>query len=199
MTARHIQNVHPVVGDENTQFGSNKVNLDWHVEDAFHPARPTWVSLLCLRTDPAAETRIAKAQSLSLPLGVLKILRQRRFTLRIDESFSEEIRSTHVLTRVLTGPITNPQIALDPAYTICDHEDEVIALAAVASAANHAHQRITMLGGDLLIFDNRRVIHGRTAYQPRMDGSDRWLKRAHILSASKWTRKLSNGVIPANV
>ena len=34
--------------------------------------------------------------------------------------------------------------------------------------------------GDLLFLDNRRVIHARSAFTPRGDGTDRWLQRALI-------------------
>jgi L-asparagine oxygenase len=34
----------------------------------------------------------------------------------------------------------------------------------------------------LLIIDNRRAVHGRTAFTPRYDGRDRWLKRAYLVS-----------------
>ena len=52
-----IQDIHPVSGDEYTQLGSSsKSELDWHVEEAFHPHRPSWLLLLCLRGDSHAIT-----------------------------------------------------------------------------------------------------------------------------------------------
>lgn len=194
-TDRHIHNVYPIVGDEYTQLGSSKVELEWHVEDGFHPARPNWVALLCLRGDEEAETRIARARDLRLPPSILRILRQPRFKLRIDDSFSSETHSTHVTTRVLAGSETDPEIVFDPAYTVCEDKDETEAVAAVVAAAEQAHQSFTLVEGDLLIFDNRRVIHGRSSYQPRMDGTDRWLKRALILKTSEWSTQFSNGTI----
>jgi L-asparagine oxygenase len=34
--------------------------------------------------------------------------------------------------------------------------------------------------GDLLIIDNNKTIHGRKPFQPRYDGTDRWVQRMLI-------------------
>ena len=44
-------------------------------------------------------------------------------------------------------------------------------------------QKIQLEPGDLLVFDNRRSAHARSAYTPRFDGSDRWLLRALVLES----------------
>lgn len=193
-TGRHIHNIHPIVGDELTQLGSSQVELEWHVEDGFHLARPDWVSLLCLRSDAEAETKLARAQDLRLPPDILPTLRDCRFKLRIDDSFGDETHATYVTTSILTGPTTDLQIVFDPAYTVCEGDDAAT-LAAVGSAAEEVHQRLSLANGDLLIFNNRRVLHARSAYHPRMDGTDRWLKRGLILDAAGLTSPLKNGVI----
>ena len=35
--------------------------------------------------------------------------------------------------------------------------------------------------GDLLMVDNRRAVHARTAFRPRYDGQDRWLQRVYAV------------------
>ncbi|HRE02697.1 MAG TPA: TauD/TfdA family dioxygenase, partial [Ilumatobacteraceae bacterium] len=35
--------------------------------------------------------------------------------------------------------------------------------------------------GDLLIVDNSMVVHGRSPFTPRFDGTDRWLQRAFVV------------------
>jgi L-asparagine oxygenase len=198
-TSRHIHNVYPVYGDEYTQLGSGKVKLEWHVEDGFHPARPNWVSLLCLRGDTEAETMVARARDLRLSPDIVRTLEELRFKLRIDDSFTDDTHSIYVTTRILTGSTDDPQIMFDPAYTICQDDDETNALAAVESAADEVQQRFTLEEGDLLTFDNRRVMHARTAYRPRMDGKDRWLKRALVLETSEWSSMLNKGMIPFEI
>lgn len=196
-TGRHIHNMYPVFGDEYTQLASSsKVDLEWHVEEAFHPVRPSWLSLLCLRSDAEAATKVARAKDLQLERDILQILRESRFDLRIDETYTKNASSTSITTCVLAGSLTDPEIVLDPAYTIFQDEIEIAAIAAVASAAKQVQQEFTLVEGDLLVFNNRRVIHGRSSFLPRMDGTDRWLKRGFILEPSDWISKLNNGVIP---
>lgn len=95
--------------------------------------------------------------------------------------------------------MSDPEIVLDPAYTVFQDEIERTAVAAVESAAEQVHQPFTLMEGDLLVFNNRRTIHARSPFYPRMDGTDRWLKRTYILEASTWISKLSNGVIPFEI
>jgi alpha-ketoglutarate-dependent taurine dioxygenase len=37
--------------------------------------------------------------------------------------------------------------------------------------------------GDVLVIDNERAVHGRTPFVPRYDGTDRWLKRALVVTS----------------
>lgn len=46
----------------------------------------------------------------------------------------------------------------------------------------------TLRPGDLCFLDNRNVVHGREAFSPRYDGSDRWLKRANVVADLRRTR-----------
>ena len=36
--------------------------------------------------------------------------------------------------------------------------------------------------GDLLIVDNNLAVHGRTPFEPRFDGTDRWLQRTFVVT-----------------
>lgn len=196
-SGRHIHNIYPVLGDEYTQLGTgSKANLDWHVEEAFHPRRPTWLALFCIRGDSSVVTKLARARDLHLSPHFESILRQPRFKLLIDETYSGQSLPPFVTSAVLDGPASNPTIVLDPAYTIFEHEDEAQAVAEVIHAAEQAHEKVVLVEGDLLIFNNHRVIHGRNAFVPRMDGTDRWVKRAFILQDSLGLSKITNGVIP---
>lgn len=46
--------------------------------------------------------------------------------------------------------------------------------------AEEAGERVSLEPGDLLILNNARCVHGRTAYQPRLDGTDRWLIKTYV-------------------
>lgn len=42
--------------------------------------------------------------------------------------------------------------------------------------------------GDLAVVDNRITVHGRTAFSPRFDGTDRWLQRTFVLADLRRSR-----------
>ena len=50
-------------------------------------------------------------------------------------------------------------------------------MAKLADAVQQSVQGIILKTGDLLIMDNRKVIHSRKPFQPKYDGTDRWLQR----------------------
>eukprot|EP00977_Amphora_coffeiformis_P030153 scaffold45005_cov260-Amphora_coffeaeformis.AAC.3 len=41
-------------------------------------------------------------------------------------------------------------------------------------------QEVPLQPGDLLILNNARCVHGRTAYRPKFDGTDRWLVKTYV-------------------
>ena len=52
---------------------------------------------------------------------------------------------------------------------------------------------IKLKPGDLLLIDNRRVLHSRNAFQAHYDGYDRWLQRIYLLADNlswRWREKL---------
>jgi hypothetical protein len=51
----------------------------------------------------------------------------------------------------------------------------------MGAAARCALRTVVLATGDLLVIDNARVVHGRTPYEPRFDGSDRWLQRSLVV------------------
>jgi alpha-ketoglutarate-dependent taurine dioxygenase len=50
----------------------------------------------------------------------------------------------------------------------------------VARALDAVVTEIVLRPGDICFIDNYRVIHGRNAFSPRFDGTDRWLRRLNI-------------------
>jgi hypothetical protein len=46
-----------------------------------------------------------------------------------------------------------------------------------------ATKQVVLADGDLLVIDNDHAVHGRTPFIPRYDGTDRWLKRALVVTS----------------
>ena len=68
------------------------MTLEWHTETAFHPHKPRYLLLLCLRGDPAAAHDAVLDRARACPhldAATIAILREPRFRTRPDESFLE--------------------------------------------------------------------------------------------------------------
>lgn len=60
------------------------------------------------------------------------------------------------------------------------HQDALLQLGRLYEQAK---QGVVLGPGDVLMIDNARTVHGRSAFIPRYDGSDRWLARMFSLSS----------------
>lgn len=181
-----IQNIVPVHKTENGQIStSSKTNLYLHTEMAFHPYKPSFVFLLCLRGDEAAATTIASVNEIieKLDKETIEILELPNFVTGIDESFRDGKNDNFGLTTPVLINIGNEFHDLKWTMTF-DFElmkglnsESEYALNKMRDAVNASIDSIYLKAGDLLLIDNNRAVHGRSSFQPKYDGTDRWLKR----------------------
>jgi L-asparagine oxygenase len=181
-----IQNLVPVQGTETRQVStSSKVQLMFHTEAAFHPHRPRYLLLLCLRGDPSASTTLSSIHEVlpHLPADVRDTLFQRRFRTAVDESYLHG--RSNVLGEpmaVLTGDRSLPTMVFDAELMVGTDEAADEALQTLARAVESLQIGVALEAGDLLVVDNAVAVHGRTPFTPRFDGTDRWLQRAMVVS-----------------
>ena len=188
---------------EQSAAGS-RTALALHTERCFHPHLPSHVLLACLRPDPGGEARteIASVQRMLplLPAGRLPTLFQPVFRTGIDYSFGN-IRTEKAngpVMSVLYGDRGDPNLRYDLDLMVGLTPQARAALEAVRLAAGRVCTMLRLHAGDLLIIDNRRAVHGRTAFTARYDGRDRWLKRSYLvgdLAASAADRQPGERVI----
>jgi L-asparagine oxygenase len=185
----YIDDVFPIYGDRHAQLGTNQCFLEWHVEDGFHPARADLVSLYCLRGDSAAKTYLCHARDLKLAPQHRRELEQPNYRIHVDPTFAagSQPEESVVCSVLSAGP--DPEILYDPAYMTATTPGAEAALAHLREAIECSKVALELEPGDLLIFDNRRSVHARSAYAPRFDGSDRWLLRGLILESYWKTRE----------
>lgn len=181
-----IQNILPVKGTEARQVStSSKVELMFHTEAAFHPHRPRFLLLLCLRGDPQAVTTLASIGEIvrMLPLGVRRTLFERRFRTAADESYvGKRPTQLGVAIPVLAGDWDRPNLVFDADLMVGIDEEADAALATLADAVESCHTGVALEAGDLLVVDNSVAVHGRSPFTPRFDGTDRWLQRTFVVS-----------------
>lgn len=181
-TGALVQNVVPVAGQEALQSNAGSVLLHMHTENAFHFNRPDYVGLLCVREDPTGQARLCTASVRRvLPLlsaHARQVLSEERFLTEAPPSFEamDDVAPAHA---VLRGVGEDPDLLVDFSATHPLDEEARAAMAELRDAVTRATSALALSTGDLAIVDNRLAVHGRTAFTPRYDGTDRWLHRVY--------------------
>jgi L-asparagine oxygenase len=181
-----VQNIVPVATSADRQVStSSQVELMFHTEAAFHPHRPRYLLLLCLRGDAAARTTLCSIHSAlpHLAPDAIDALFEPRFRTAVDESYLHGRRN--VLgppVPVLTGERDRPAMVFDADLMVGTDEEADAALRALARIVAAHATGVVLEQGDLLVVDNAVAVHGRSPYVPRFDGTDRWLQRTFVVA-----------------
>ncbi|MER6169092.1 TauD/TfdA family dioxygenase [Streptomyces violaceorubidus] len=174
-----VQDVVPVAGQEEFQGNAGSVELSFHTENAFHPHRPDYVLLLCLRSDHdgMSELRTCCSRRLlpELSSPTLRALFRAEFITEAPPSFGGEGDGTR--HAVLSGDPTDPDLRFDQGATRALSAEGGRALAELSALVARHHEGFRLRPGDLAVVDNRVTLHGRSSFVPRYDGRDRWLQR----------------------
>ena len=176
-----FQQIVPVRRLASVQISSSSTTeLDLHTETAFHPYRPDFVFLLCLRGDPTAFTTYANLDAILKKLGdtTQKVLRQPWYTTRIDESFllnGQEDKSIEM--PILQGEGKDVRIIYDKYFMRGTSTAARRALNELNDAITRSTHKVALNTGDLMVIDNRTTVHGRLPFTPKYDGTDRWIMR----------------------
>jgi len=191
---RLIHNLLPVYKTEYQQIStSSKVELEMHTESSFHPYRPSYVLLLCLRGDEAAATTYADDFDIvpRLSQEAISVLQKEWFTTQIDQSFRLDGQpDIDVRTAILEkiNQDSDYKITYDSWFmkAVGDGSDDSRlqaerALQEMRDAVNSSTKEVVLKTGDLLVINNDCTIHGRKPFQPRYDGTDRWVQRMLVI------------------
>jgi len=187
-----------------TSLGS-KVELEIHTEQAFSKLRPDLLSLACLRGDPQAKTYILHVKKIveNLSEKERKLLREPLWKIGVDMSFKMknetflegEIRGP---IPILSGPEINPHLVFDQdLMTGITYEAEVLRKKLIDIYLIHRSEHI-LKPGEIILLDNRRVVHGRSPFEPKYDGYDRFIVRSFITldyDSSSYARPVGSRVI----
>ncbi len=195
-----VQNVFPTRAQADKPSNeSSAIALEFHTEltfsreapeQSFERASPDFVLLLALRSAPerAATTSIIEARELCARLDPAHVesLRRPAFQLRAPHSFTRSGDGSRPWSNALPlvrGTDADPAVAFDISCGVrALGPDAGAALDDLRDAcADPALQHHVALGpGDLLIIDNHKCAHARSAYDARFDGCDRWLLRTYV-------------------
>lgn len=177
-----VQNVVPVPGREKEQSNAGSTPLEMHIENAFHPNRPDYVALLCVRNDPdrQAELQVASVRRAvaRLPRHVRTVLSELRFRTEPPPSFGTVAGGAR--HAVLTGDFDDPDVRIDFNSSEPLDAGAKAAVGCLQDSMESVARPVKLEPGDLAFIDNRITLHGRSFFEPRYDGSDRWLHRTFI-------------------
>ncbi len=183
---RIVQNIVPTQTDADRQTStSSRSNLMFHTETAFHPFRPRYLLLLCLRGDPSAHTTLVSVHELidRLPVDVVEVMFEPRFRTAVDASFLDGRANELGPARPLvTGTRNEPTFVFDADLTVGTDSEADDVLVRVRELIAEIQTSVVLEPGDLLVVDNNVTIHGRSPFTARFDGRDRWLQRAFVVT-----------------
>ena len=183
---RIVQNIVPTVTDADRQTStSSSSNLMFHTETAFHPHRPRYLLLLCLRGDPAARTTLATVHDIveSLDAAMVAAMFEPRFRTAVDASFLDgRANEFGPLVPLVTGTLSEPTFVFDADLTVGVDPFAERVVAAVRDAIDRCQTSVVLEPGDLLVIDNNVAVHGRSPFVAKFDGNDRWLQRTFVVA-----------------
>ena len=183
---RIVQNIVPTRHDVDRQIStSSRSNLMFHTETAFHPHRPRYLALLCLRGDPAARTTMASVFDIvdHLPTDTVELMFEPRYRTSVDASFlGGRTDVLGELRPLIAGTRAEPTFVFDADLTVGADRVARDVVDAVRAAIDAVESAVVLTPGDLLVVDNNIAVHGRSPFPARFDGTDRWLQRAFVVS-----------------
>jgi len=195
-----VQNVVPVPGREESQSNAGSGTLlELHVENAFHPHRPDYVGLFCLRNDHSgtAGTLVSSIRRavLLIPGSVVEVLTQPRFVTQPPPSFHAGAGTDR--PPVLGDPGGDPKHRVAFSATTGLDDEAKAALEVLREALIDVSAMLVLQPGELAFVDNRLSVHGRTSFEARYDGHDRWLHRTFVHLDHRRSRgqRAGNGLV----
>lgn len=175
-----INDIVPIKGDEKEQLSTaSEVPLAWHIEEAFHPFRPDYLCLMCLRNYDKVATTFCSVSNITLSNHFKEILFKPYFVITTDNNFQSEKFEAIPPVPVLFGAKDSPYICIDPAFmnALPGNKEASEALDFIVKAIDGKLDEVVLEQGDFCFIDNYRAVHGRKMFTPKYDGNDRWLKR----------------------
>jgi L-asparagine oxygenase len=202
-----VHEVHPVRGEELRIENSGSATFGFHTENVHHPLRPDFLGLLCLRQDHdrVGTTRVSSVRDAAGDLSshTLQVLRSTRFRSLYPTSFATGAGSRRPASDphpVLFGVAPEHFLRFNVHNTYAFDDEGSAALAELSAALDRHCRQILLEPGDLILIDNHVAVHGRSAFTPRYDGHDRWLRRCYSRrEVPGWARRAMRrpGVVPA--
>ena len=168
---------------EQTSLGSN-TELEIHTEQAFSKLKPDILSLACLRGDLNAYTHIFPVLTIlnNLTKEEQCLLRKPLWYTGVDISF--KLNNNEFIDGDTRGPLPIISGAEDDPILIFDQdlmtgitEESTNMIKKIIDIYYQHKIRHNLKPGEIILIDNNRAVHGRSAFNPKYNGEDRFLIR----------------------
>ena len=168
-----------------TSLGSN-VELELHTEQAFSDYRPDYLSLACIKGDKHAYTFFLHVNQILEQMSDDEIhyLEKKKWKIGVDMSFA--LNGCDFAAR---GPLSilkyNGQH-----YDLVFDQDLLMGMSITSSKMiseivdiyYKCRNGYVLRPGEILMLDNNKVVHGRSPFQPKFDGNNRFIVRSFIMN-----------------
>ena len=167
---------------------SSNVELEIHTEQAFSDLRPDILTLGCLRGDESAITYILPVNVILNQMDESKINLLRKPLWKIGVDLSFKINCDEFINGDLRGPIPiiygsekDPLLVFDQDLMIgINEEAEKLKNEIIEIYYKYRYSHI-LKPGEIIFIDNKRAVHGRSIFNPKFDGTDRFIIRSFVL------------------
>lgn len=167
---------------------SSNVELEIHTEQAFSDLRPDILTLGCLRGDETAITYILPVNVILNQMDESKINLLRKPLWKIGVDLSFKINCDEFINGDLRGPIPiiygsekDPLLVFDQDLMIgINEEAEKLKNEIIEIYYKYRYSHI-LKPGEIIFIDNKRAVHGRSIFNPKFDGTDRFIIRSFVL------------------
>ena len=159
--------------------------LGWHRDGVTSPPFrdealiPELVLIFCLRGNEQAQTKVLDFLSLVAACDQADIALLREQPIEFHHHQSGKTLEPFL---TIKGDTTAPLVELRPKERFEARGDEaaVSAFLRVYAVAELMHERLTLRAGEMLLVNNKRCCHGRTAFTPSEEApADRWLQNLY--------------------
>ena len=172
--------------DFHTDFNFDKDNPD----QPYNTVNPDYIILLCLRSDHhnKAYTSYADARTICkyLTSNQIELMRKPAFQFAASYSFTQTCGFDKIWSTpspLLKGPEDFPEVSIDLLCGVRGIDDEADAILTILRKVCNdprVSTKVCLRSGDILIIDNRKGAHARTAFTAYFDGNDRWVHRVYV-------------------
>ena len=168
---------------EHQTSGSSDVLLEMHTELSFVEDPPEYLLLFCVRQDQArtAETHLYDSRNALALVSdeTYQKLSSQAYRFRVDDNATGDVQPSKTPVAIIDRYTTKLlRFDVDTCLPVDNTAKE--ASSELEKALLSLKSSVRLAAGQLLLVDNKRMVHSRGAFAAHHDGNDRWLKRALV-------------------